>query len=242
MGGHKAASAGAGRRTTKSPSPTLAPAMSGPRTCFCLAKARPVVAPPGHAHRGDEASAAELDRLPLEDLKAAAAEAGVAPEVSIEVGDTAEAKKALAQLIVRRRAEADHLRTLKLSELRRRAKQAGCDDAQLEAAVDADRPNEALAALIVSAAETPASASRHGDDEASALLVDELRGLRLTALSKRALSMGVDSESVEEAMDADDAKSALIALIVAIESRRGPADRMISMLEGGGEACAEMMR
>jgi hypothetical protein len=161
--------------------------MSGPRTCFCLAKARPVVAPPGHAHRGDEASAAELDRLPLEGLKAAAAEAGVAPEVSVEVGDTAEAKKALAQLIVRRRAEADQLRTLKLSELRRRAKQAGCDDAQLEAAVDADRPNEALAALIVAAAETQASASR--DDEASALLVDELRGLRLTALSKRALRL-----------------------------------------------------
>ena len=79
-GGHKAASAGVGRRATKSPSPTLAPAMSGPRTCFCLAKARPVVAPPGHAHRGDEASAAELDRLPLEGLKAAAAEAGVAPQ------------------------------------------------------------------------------------------------------------------------------------------------------------------
>eukprot|EP01046_Picozoa_sp_COSAG06_P031745 COSAG06_NODE_3118_length_5830_cov_5.051649_1_plen_307_part_10 len=62
------------------------------------------------------------------------------------------------------------------------------------------------------------------DDDVSELMC-ELRGLRLMVLSRRALSMGVDNESVEEAMDADDAKSAVIALIVEIESRRGPVDR-----------------
>ena len=72
-------------------------------------------------------------------------------------------------------------------------------------------------------------------------MVEELRGLKLMVLSKRALSMGVDSELVEEAMEADDGKSAVIALIVEIESRRGPVDRMKSLLESGCEGCAEAL-
>ena len=50
-------------------------------------------------------------------------------------------------------------------------------------------------------------------------LVHELEGLKLLALSRCALSMGVNTDSVEEAMDADDGRSALIALIVNIELR-----------------------
>ena len=65
--------------------------------------------------------------------------------------------------------------------------------------------------------------------------------MQLIALWKRALSVGVDAESVDDAMDADDAKSAVIGLIVAIESSRGPADRVVSSLEPGGEACVETL-
>eukprot|EP01046_Picozoa_sp_COSAG06_P078686 COSAG06_NODE_26252_length_618_cov_2.210019_1_plen_199_part_10 len=53
--------------------------------------------------------------------------------------------------------------------------------------------------------------------------------------------MGAVAESVDEAMDADDGRSALIALIVSIESSRGPAERMVSALEGGGEASADIV-
>ena len=72
-------------------------------------------------------------------------------------------------------------------------------------------------------------------------LVHELRGVKLMALSKRAVSIGVSTESVEDAMDADDARSALIGLIGEVESRRGPAKRALACLEGGGDACAEMV-
>ena len=72
-------------------------------------------------------------------------------------------------------------------------------------------------------------------------LVQELQGLKLRALSKRALSMGIDAESVEGAMDADDGKAALVGLIVEVESLRGPADRVVSCLEAGGGVCAEML-
>ena len=68
--------------------------------------------------------------------------------------------------------------------------------------------------------------------------MQELRGLRLSALSKRALSMGIPDASVDEAMDADDSKAALVGLIVATESKRGPAERMLLCLENGGEECA----
>ena len=72
--------------------------------------------------------------------------------------------------------------------------------------------------------------------------MQELRPRQLIALWKRALSVGVDAESVDDAMDADDAKSAVIGLIVAIESSRGPADRVVSSLEaGGGEPCVETL-
>eukprot|EP01047_Picozoa_sp_COSAG01_P115431 COSAG01_NODE_44086_length_422_cov_4.996904_1_plen_133_part_01 len=61
------------------------------------------------------------------------------------------------------------------------------------------------------------------------------------ALQKRALSVGASEESVEDAMESADQKASLIGLIVDVESRRGPADRIRSCLEVGGEACAEMI-
>ena len=51
----------------------------------------------------------------------------------------------------------------------------------------------------------------------SSELMKELEGMKLRALSKRALSMGIAAESVEDAMDADDGKAALISLIVEVE-------------------------
>eukprot|EP01048_Picozoa_sp_COSAG05_P028783 COSAG05_NODE_9120_length_645_cov_0.722121_1_plen_176_part_00 len=53
--------------------------------------------------------------------------------------------------------------------------------------------------------------------------------------------MGVGAEMVDEAMDADDVKAAVIDLIVIEETRRGPADRILSCLEAGGEACVELV-
>eukprot|EP01046_Picozoa_sp_COSAG06_P021539 COSAG06_NODE_1624_length_8892_cov_3872.704424_2_plen_1157_part_00 len=95
------------------------------------------------------------------------------------------------------------------------------------------------------AASSP-SAAGHAMSEAGVIdamsdLEMELQELKLMALQKRALSAGASEESVEDAMESADQKASLIGLIVDIESRRGPADHIRSCLEGGGEACAEMI-
>ena len=80
-----------------------------------------------------------------------------------------------------------------------------------------------------------------GVGDAMSDLAMELQELKLAALHKRALSAGAAESSVEDAMDSSDPKASLIGLIVNVESRRGPADCILSCLEGGGEACAEMI-
>eukprot|EP01046_Picozoa_sp_COSAG06_P038135 COSAG06_NODE_4376_length_4316_cov_699.869101_1_plen_1195_part_10 len=99
---------------------------------------------------------------------------------------------------------------------------------------------------MVAHASSPSAAGVHATseawvDDAMSDLEMELQGLKLMALQKRALSVGASEESVEDAMEYADQKASLIGLIVDAESRRGPADRIRSCLEGGGEACAEMI-
>eukprot|EP01046_Picozoa_sp_COSAG06_P021538 COSAG06_NODE_1624_length_8892_cov_3872.704424_1_plen_1008_part_10 len=96
------------------------------------------------------------------------------------------------------------------------------------------------------AASSPSVVAGHATSEAGvgdamSDLEMELQELKLTALQKRALSAGAAESSMEDAMDSSDPKASLIGLIVDVESRRGPADRIRSCLEGGGEACAEMI-
>ena len=65
--------------------------------------------------------------------------------------------------------------------------------------------------------------------------------MRLTALQKRARSEGVAADAVEDAMDGDDPKAALIALIVEVASSRGPADQLLSALQAGGETAVDTL-
>eukprot|EP01043_Picozoa_sp_COSAG02_P104325 COSAG02_NODE_40316_length_407_cov_0.412338_1_plen_116_part_01 len=78
------------------------------------------------------------------------------------------------------------------------------------------------------------------DDEA-ALLRLELVDMRLKALERRAASEGADTDAVEDAMDGDDPKASLIALIVEVTSSRGPAERILSALQAGGETAADAL-
>eukprot|EP01045_Picozoa_sp_COSAG04_P006490 COSAG04_NODE_320_length_16877_cov_26.485401_1_plen_4766_part_00 len=76
-------------------------------------------------------------------------------------------------------------------------------------------------------------------DEPDALQ-SELEAMRVTALHKRAVSEGVSADAVDDAMDGDEPKAALINLIVAV-SKRGPADRLLSTLQTGGKAAADTL-
>jgi hypothetical protein len=82
------------------------------------------------------------------------------------------------------------------------------------------------------------------EDSESAMAADliiELRQLKPSLLSKRALSTGVDPARIDAALDADDSKQALIDLVVECESKRGPEERIVSCLAEGGAACAAMV-
>ena len=102
------------------------------------------------------------------------------------------------------------------------------------------RADAAVASGSASTSDGAVSLESEPADDASALQV-ELGGLKLMALHKRAVSDGVDGESVEDAMESSDPKAGLIRLIVDVESRRGPADRIRLCLDEGGEACASMI-
>ena len=89
----------------------------------------------------------------------------------------------------------------------------------------------------------PAADGTSSEAASSAALRAELQPLKLTALRKRALAEGIAKEAVEEAMDAtDDPKEALRVLIVEMQRSRGPRDRILTCLQGGGEPAAEMVK
>ena len=94
---------------------------------------------------------------------------------------------------------------MKLSALKKRARQAGVEEEKLEEADDADDIKAAVIALILEAARGAEAAQMR----------EELAGMKLSALKKRAKQAGVDEEKLEEADDADDIKAAVIDLILA---------------------------
>eukprot|EP01046_Picozoa_sp_COSAG06_P028656 COSAG06_NODE_2598_length_6603_cov_35.529982_2_plen_754_part_01 len=100
---------------------------------------------------------------------------------------------------------------------------------------------DAMVAASSPSAVTGNATGEAGVGDAMSGLEMELQQLKLTALQKRALSAGVAESSVVDAMDSSDPNASLIGLIVDVESRRGPADRIRSCLERGGEAGAEMI-
>eukprot|EP01045_Picozoa_sp_COSAG04_P027049 COSAG04_NODE_3884_length_2450_cov_5.538069_1_plen_816_part_11 len=85
----------------------------------------------------------------------------------------------------------------------------------------------------------PEPDAEESDDVAA--LRSELEGMRLRGLERQALSEGVSADAVDAAMDGDDPKTSLIALIVELASSRGPADRVLSALTTGGETAADAL-
>ena len=92
----------------------------------------------------------------------------------------------------RRRAELLHLRVTVLQE---RAVAAGVHLSAVDDALESDDTKGALIALLLEAEET--------SDAVDERLRVELQGLRVSALSTRALSDGVSQEQVDEALEGD---------------------------------------
>ena len=211
--------------------------MEGPgaRRCFCVSKGR----------GGDGSSGIARLREELRELKQGAlagrAKAAGADEPAVEEAlDAGDPRAALIDLILRHSsapgdaATAElraQLATLKQGALAKRAREAGVDEADVEEALDADDPKEALVALILAAAPgVPSAAMR-----------SELQGMKLRALKARAAAAGVGREALADADDTDDIREEVILLILQQEARRGPADRVFSALSAGGEAALDAL-
>jgi hypothetical protein len=163
--------------------------------------------------------AAELMRLPPPATAAASsydyamhypdADTGRAvSDSSVEPADGA-AKKAVEQAepTADQRALRTELSGLKLKALKARARSLGVDEEELADADDADDVRAAVVELALAAATT-------ATDRALEALRQELEGMKLTALQRRAASEGVEETQIENAMDGDAPKKDIIALLL----------------------------
>eukprot|EP01050_Picozoa_sp_SAG11_P006460 SAG11_NODE_501_length_8895_cov_12.129832_11_plen_751_part_01 len=105
----------------------------------------------------------------------------------------------------------EELYTLKASQLKKRARAAGLSQAAIDTAGDSDDPKTALIELVV-------AAEMAVDDPAAAALRQQLYALKRSELLLRARTWGVPEDVLDAAGDADDPNSALIDLILAIET------------------------
>jgi len=106
---------------------------------------------------------------------------------------------------------------LKLSALRKRAAGTEAVEADIEAAEDAEDPTAAMVALIL-AHEKPS-------EDPAAKLRAELEALKPSALRKRAKAAGASEDDIEDAGDAEEPKSAMIALILASAPEAAESER-----------------
>eukprot|EP01050_Picozoa_sp_SAG11_P017848 SAG11_NODE_2620_length_3168_cov_656.985663_1_plen_474_part_10 len=183
-----------------------------------------------HSAGAKSAVLGELRELKVSELKRRAMACGVSEEEIEGACDEDDARAALAELIVageagpgEERATLKHdlsdgtskeqeywkqeLLLLKLSELRKRAAACGVSDEEVELACDEDDARAAMAALIM----TKKAATKHHHDR----LEQELVSLTFSALRKRAIKCGLSDEEVERACDEEDARTSLVALVVA---------------------------
>eukprot|EP01050_Picozoa_sp_SAG11_P023613 SAG11_NODE_4793_length_1764_cov_11.771171_1_plen_587_part_11 len=87
-----------------------------------------------------------------------------------------------------------------------------------------------------------ASLIEHVEDEpAIVALRSDLTKLKLRDLRKRAVSAGVDGDAVEDALDADDSKAALIALVLQHRRETGAMADVVQALESGGDDAVSVL-
>eukprot|EP01045_Picozoa_sp_COSAG04_P015047 COSAG04_NODE_1165_length_7994_cov_50.104370_5_plen_337_part_00 len=203
---------------------------------------------------------AELAGMKPSALKKRAKEAGVEEGKLEDADDADDVKATLIELIVEKvisespEAELEEqvkqlrkeLGGMKPSALKKRAKEAGVGEAELEEADDADDVKVTLIALIVDkmreehgagGADSAAELEAQKQEEKLQQLREELEGMKPSALKKRAKEAGVEEGKLEDADDADDVKGTLVELIVE-KAREGPPTTVVkphfSAVDSGG--------
>ena len=106
------------------------------------------------------------------------------------------------------------LAPLPMSAVKKRALAAGVGAAALELAYDEENPRQALISILVEA-QTAAAASLFRQPAGQSRA--ELAGMKLSVLKKRAAAAGVELDAIDDALDLDDPKEAIIAILLEVE-------------------------
>jgi hypothetical protein len=117
------------------------------------------------------------------------------------------------------------LTPMKMSALRARALADGVDSEVLEKALDDDdSPKEAVIVLLLQAYASAQSSAVGILVDAARLerLREELMPMKMSALRKRALADGVDSEVLEEALDDDDSPKEAVIVLLLLQATLAP--------------------
>jgi hypothetical protein len=111
---------------------------------------------------------------------------------------------------------------MKISQLRKQAIAVGVETESVDEAQDSDDPRESLMALIISAKSAELRGAKAGAQTADMAAVEalwsELAGMKMSQLRKQAKAANVENEKVEEAMDSDDPRESMVALIISVKS------------------------
>jgi hypothetical protein len=163
----------------------------------------------------------KLKDMRLKDLRKKAKDLGVDEDTLEDALDADDSKAAVIALIIDASEAADRdvkqcpqkellleLQGLRLKELRKRARDAGVDADSLEDTTDSDDPKAAVIELLMVRYKPLAADDRKAAHRA------ELEGLRLKELRKRAKAAGIDADDLEDTIESDDPKAAVIQLLL----------------------------
>ena len=106
-----------------------------------------------------------------------------------------------------------NLGSLRLKALRQKARAEGIDEGILEESIDAQDPKEAVITLLVQKQSESLQQAKAQESEAKALR-HELEGLGLKELRRRAREVGVAEEILEDAIDANEPKVVMVAVLL----------------------------
>ena len=135
----------------------------------------------------------------------------------------------------------EELQALRPVALSKRAKAEGVDEELVEEALDSADPKSALIDLILRFSDEEPLGKEEHDPE----LRSELEAMRLKALQARAAAEGIGEDAVDDALEEENAKAALVALILEHAAKRVPsgreANQMLAAVTAGGETAADAL-
>eukprot|EP01050_Picozoa_sp_SAG11_P004088 SAG11_NODE_252_length_11593_cov_7.436663_6_plen_349_part_00 len=110
--------------------------------------------------------------------------------------------------------KASQLTSWKLRDLRKRATELGATEEDIESAEESANVKLAMIDLVAAMSAQIPNVEHLVEDVGIIALQDELKGLKFSSLHKRAAAQILDAEQLEAALDSDDPKGQLIALII----------------------------